>query len=47
MDISEGDSIRMKESLQGISDPRREWGNLRHKLIDMEQFNNNMNKLLR
>jgi predicted transposase YbfD/YdcC len=35
MDISEADIIRMKESLAGISDPRREWGNIRHKLIDM------------
>jgi predicted transposase YbfD/YdcC len=35
MDISEADIIRMKESLQGIADPRREWGNLRHKLVDM------------
>jgi hypothetical protein len=35
MDITEADIIRMKESLTGISDPRREWGNLRHKLIDM------------
>jgi hypothetical protein len=35
MDISEADIIRMKESLLGIQDPRRGWGNLRHKLIDM------------
>jgi hypothetical protein len=35
MDITEADIIRMKESLAGIKDPRREWGNLRHKLIDM------------
>jgi hypothetical protein len=35
MDITEADIIRMKESLIGIRDPRREWGNLRHKLIDM------------
>jgi predicted transposase YbfD/YdcC len=35
MDITEADIIRMKESLAGIQDPRREWGNLRHKLIDM------------
>jgi hypothetical protein len=35
MDITEAAIIRMKESLAGIQDPRREWGNLRHKLIDM------------
>lgn len=35
MEITEADIIRMKESLAGIQDPRREWGNLRHKLIDM------------
>jgi hypothetical protein len=29
------DIIRMKESLTGIKDPRRERGNLRHKLTDM------------
>jgi hypothetical protein len=27
MDITEADIIRMKESLAGIQDPRREWGN--------------------
>jgi predicted transposase YbfD/YdcC len=35
MDITKADIIRMKESLSGIQDPRREWGNLRHKLTDM------------
>jgi hypothetical protein len=35
MDITEADIIRMKESLTGIKDPRRERGNLRHKLTDM------------
>jgi hypothetical protein len=35
MDITEADIIRMKESLAGIKDPRRERGNLRHKLTDM------------
>jgi hypothetical protein len=35
MDISEADIIRMKKSLDGIQDPRREWGNLRYNLIDM------------
>jgi predicted transposase YbfD/YdcC len=35
MEINETDIIRLKASLEGISDPRREWGNLRHKLEDM------------
>jgi predicted transposase YbfD/YdcC len=35
MDITEADIIRMKESLAGIQNPRREWGNLRYKLTDM------------
>jgi hypothetical protein len=35
MDISEADIIRMKKSLADIPDPRREWGNLWHNLIDM------------
>jgi hypothetical protein len=35
MDITDADIIRMKESLSGIQDPRRKWGNLRRKLIDM------------
>lgn len=29
------DIEKMKESLQRVSDPRRGWGNLRHKLIDI------------
>jgi hypothetical protein len=35
MEINESDIVKMKESLSGITDPRRDWGNLRHKLIDM------------
>ena len=35
MEITETDIMRMQESLGGIQDPRREWGNLRHKLVDM------------
>ena len=35
MEITETDIMRMQESLGGIRDPRREWGNLRHKLVDM------------
>ncbi|MDR2632856.1 MAG: transposase family protein [Treponema sp.] len=26
---------RLKEKLEGIADPRRQWGNLRHKLEDI------------
>jgi hypothetical protein len=26
---------RMKASLAGVSDPRRQWGNLRHNLLDI------------
>jgi predicted transposase YbfD/YdcC len=35
MEITETDIMRMQESLGVIQDPRREWGNLRHKLVDM------------
>jgi hypothetical protein len=35
MEITEADSKRMQASLEGITDPRRQWGNLRHKLEDM------------
>lgn len=29
------DIMKLKESLEEVSDPRREWGNYRHKLIDI------------
>ena len=29
------DIVRLKEKLGAIEDPRRQWGNLRHKLIDI------------
>jgi predicted transposase YbfD/YdcC len=35
MEIIESDIIRMQESLAEIEDPRRGWGNIRHKLVDM------------
>jgi len=35
MEITETDIIRIQESLGGIQDPRRRWGNLRHKLVDI------------
>jgi predicted transposase YbfD/YdcC len=35
MELSKGSVERMKESLGGIQDPRRQWGNIRHKLIDL------------
>jgi predicted transposase YbfD/YdcC len=35
MEITETDIMRMQESLSEIKDPRRAWGNLRHKLVDM------------
>jgi hypothetical protein len=35
MVINEADLVRMKTHLAQIPDPRREWGNLRHKLTDM------------
>jgi hypothetical protein len=35
MEITEIDIMRMQESLGEIQDPRREWGNLRHKLVDI------------
>jgi hypothetical protein len=35
MEITESDIIRMQESLTEIEYPRRRWGNVRHKLMDM------------
>jgi predicted transposase YbfD/YdcC len=35
MEIQEEDIHRMKAALRGIDDPRRQWGYLRHKLLDM------------
>jgi len=35
MVITEAELIRMKEHLTQINDPRRQWGNLRHKLVDI------------
>jgi hypothetical protein len=35
MEIQENDIHRMKEALGGVSDPRRQWGFIRHKLLDM------------
>ena len=29
------DILRLKEKLSGVTDPRREWGNLRHQLVDI------------
>ena len=29
------DIVRLKEKLGAIEDPRRQWGNLRHNLIDI------------
>lgn len=35
MEIPEEDIKRLKEGLGELTDPRRPWGNIRHKLIDM------------
>jgi predicted transposase YbfD/YdcC len=35
MEINEEKLTRMKNHLSEINDPRRQWGNIRHKLIDM------------
>ena len=35
MEIQETDIQRMKEALRGVDDPRRAWGALRHKLLDI------------
>ena len=35
MVISKAELIRMKDHLTQIPDPRRQWGNLRHKLVDI------------
>jgi predicted transposase YbfD/YdcC len=35
MELSEEAIIRLKDELEGVSDPRRGWGNVRHNLIDM------------
>jgi predicted transposase YbfD/YdcC len=35
MEIEEEDIHRMKEALNGVDDPRRQWGYIRHKLLDM------------
>ncbi|MDR1956737.1 MAG: ISAs1 family transposase, partial [Treponema sp.] len=35
MELTAEAARRMKEELGGIPDPRRQWGNLRHKLIDL------------
>ena len=35
MVISEAELIRMKDHLTQIPDPRRQWGNLRHKLVNI------------
>ena len=35
MVITEADLIRMKDHLAQINDPRRQWGNLRHNLVDI------------
>jgi hypothetical protein len=35
MEIQEEDIRRIKEALGGVSDPRRQWGFIRHKLLDM------------
>ena len=35
MEIREADIERMQAALNGVEDPRRQWGNRRHKLIDI------------
>jgi predicted transposase YbfD/YdcC len=35
MEIQEADIHRMQEALKSVDDPRRQWGYLRHKLLDM------------
>jgi len=35
MEITEAELIRMKDHLGEIHDPRRQWGNIRHKLVDI------------
>jgi predicted transposase YbfD/YdcC len=35
MEIQEENIHRMKEALRGVDDPRRQWGFIRHKLLDM------------
>jgi predicted transposase YbfD/YdcC len=35
MVVTEAELVRMKTSLAKIGDPRRQWGNIRHKLIDI------------
>ncbi|WP_411046416.1 ISAs1 family transposase, partial [Treponema primitia] len=36
MEIPEEDIKRLKEGLGELTDPRRPWGNIKHKLIDLE-----------
>jgi predicted transposase YbfD/YdcC len=35
MEIQEENIHRMREALRGVDDPRRQWGYIRHKLLDM------------
>ena len=35
MELSEETVRRMKDNLGGIPEPRRQWGYIRHKLIDL------------
>jgi hypothetical protein len=35
MVIAESELTRLQDHLTQIPDPRRQWGNLRHKLVDM------------
>jgi len=35
MEIQEEDIHRMREALGGVNDPRRQWGYIRHKLLDI------------
>jgi hypothetical protein len=35
MVITEAEFIQMRKHLAQIADPRRQWGNIRHKLVDI------------
>ncbi|MDR0629784.1 MAG: hypothetical protein LBG24_09155 [Treponema sp.] len=35
MELTQADLKRMQTNFEGKADPRRTWGDLRHKLVDM------------
>ena len=38
MEIREADIRRMRSALSGVADPQRQWGNVRHKPINILVF---------